>query len=102
MTSTEGLEQIRGGFHVKMADDGIHCIDVMQMMYGWRLVLCDARPGAKRHWVLDGAWCYFGAGDDPETGLPRSMEQAFVNAVMAAQAWDGYGSPEGFNKVAGA
>jgi hypothetical protein len=89
------------GYHVKDADDGIHCIDVLQMMYGWRLVLSDKRPGAKEHWLLDGAWCYFGTGTD-EYGLLRTREQAFVNAVLAAQAWDGYGEPVGYNKVAGA
>lgn len=96
------LEQIDGGWHVKMAADGIHCIDVMRMMYGWRLMLADARPGRKRHQVVDKAWCYFGAGTDPVTGLPRNMGQAFVNAMLAAVAWDGVGEPLGFNKVAGA
>ena len=96
------LTPIPGGFCVKMADDGIHCIDVLQMMYGWRLMLTCARPGRKRHQSADKAWCYFGTGNDPETGLPRSMEQAFVTAMLAAKAWDGYGEPAGFNKVAGA
>lgn len=98
----EPLMQIPGGFCIKMADDGIHCIDVMQMMYGWRLMLTCARPGRKRHQSVDKAWCYFGTGNDPDTGLPRSMAQAFLRAVVAAKAWDGYGEPAGFNKVAGA
>lgn len=93
---------IRGGWHVKDAADGQHCIDVLQMLYGWRLVLCDARPGVREHWLLDGAWCYFGAGTDPVTNLPRSMEQAFCNAMLAASAWDGHGAPAGYDKVAGA
>lgn len=105
MTTTEQThpepEQIVGGWHIKMADDGIHCIDVLQMMYGWRLCLGDARPHMKMHQAIDKAWCYFGTGNDPVTGLPRSMEQAFVNAMLAAQAWDGYGEPAGYNKVAG-
>lgn len=95
------LTPIHGGFHVKDAADGLHCIDVLQMMYGWRLVLCDKRPGQREHWTLDGAWCYFGSGND-EYGLPRSMEQAFLNATVAALAWDGKGQPDGFDKVAGA
>ena len=95
------LEPIPGGFHVKDADDGIHCIDVMQMLYNWRLVLSDAQPGRKRHETLAKGWCYFGHGDDPETGLPRSMAQAFVTAVLAAKAWDGYGEPGGFDKKVG-
>jgi hypothetical protein len=94
------LQPIHGGFHVKQADSGIQCIDVLQMMYGWRLVLCDARPGAKPHWLLDGAWCYFGSGTD-QYGLPRTMSQAFLRAVLAANVWDGYGEPEGYDKVAG-
>lgn len=98
----EPLTVITGGYHVKDAADGEHCIDVLKMMYGWRLVLCDKRPGHKEHWLLDGAWCYFGAGTDEETGLERSMEQAFCNAVLAANAWDGTGAPTGYNKVAGA
>lgn len=97
-----GATQIEGGWCVKMADDGEHCIDVLQMLYGWRLMLSDARPGRKRHNSVDKAWCYFGAGDDPVTGLPRTMGQAFVNAMLAANAWDGVGEPTGFNKVAGA
>lgn len=94
------LQPIYGGFHVKDAADGYHCIDVLQMLYGWRLVRCEKFPGEKEHWLLNGAWCYFGAGAD-DYGLPRTMEQAFVNAVLAAHAWDGSGQPEGFNKVAG-
>lgn len=94
--------QIEGGWHVKDCPDGEHCIDVIQMLYGWRLMLGDARPGRRKHWSIDGAWCYFGAGDDPVTGLPRTMGQAFVNAMLAAAAWDGVGEPEGYDKVAGA
>lgn len=89
------------GWHVKDADDGIHCIDVLQMMYGFRLVLSDKRPGHREHWILDGAWCYFGSGTD-KYGLPRSMEQAMFNACCAAATWSGYGEPPGYDKVAGA
>jgi hypothetical protein len=102
---TEQLTQkavpIHGGWHVKDSADGEHCIDVLQMMYGWRLVLCDKRPGHKEHWLLDGAWCYFGSGIT-ENGVPRSMNQAFLNAMTAALAWDGDGEPPGYDKVAGA
>lgn len=102
MTDTvETPTPIAGGWHIKDADDGEHCIDVLQMMYGYRVVLCDKRPGSKEHWILDGAWCYFGSGEDPETGLRRSMTQALVNATLAAEAWDGYGEPPGYDKVAG-
>lgn len=95
------LQPIRGGFHVKDAADGLHCVDVMLMMYGWRLTRCDKRPGERTHWIVDRAWCYFGAGED-EYGQPRTMEQAFANAVIAAHVWDGIGEPTGFDKVAGA
>jgi hypothetical protein len=92
---------ILGGWHIKDAADGIHCIDVLQMMYGYRVVLCDKRPGAKEHWLLDGAWCYFGGGVT-EYGVRPNMDQALVNAMLAAHAWDGYGEPAGYDKVAGA
>jgi hypothetical protein len=101
--TTHQIEQavpIVGGWHVKDADDGIHCIDVLQMMYGYRVVLCDARPGSKPHWILDGAWCYFGTGRD-RNDFPRNMTQALANAMLAAHAWDGYGEPAGYDKVAG-
>jgi hypothetical protein len=89
-----------GGWHVKDAADGEHCIDVLQMMYGYRVVLADKRPGHREHWLLDGAWCYFGSGVD-ENGQQRCMMQAMVNATLAAEAWDGSGEPPGYDKVAG-
>ena len=104
MSDTEvipNLTAVRGGFIVKDAADGEHRIDVMQMMYGWRLCLVPKPEEGLDARTIDAAWCYFGAGTD-EDGYQRNMGQAFLNAVLAAQAWDGYGEPTGFNKVAGA
>lgn len=94
------LVPITGGYHVMDTEDGLHCIDVLTMLFGWRLVLSDKRGVVGEHCVIDAAWCYFGSGTD-EHGFVRNMEQAFLNCVLAAVAWDGVGEPQGYNKVAG-
>ena len=91
---------ILGGYHVKDTADGQHCIDVMRMLYNWRLVLAPKPPLALReHWVVDAAFCYFGHGVDAQ-GRERTMEQAYLNALAAAQVWDGTGEPVGYDKRA--
>lgn len=82
------LEPIDGGFHVRDCDGGHRCIDVLRMVYNWRVVRSD-----RAHQGIDAAFCYFGHSG-------TSMEQAFVNAVLAAQAWDGVGEPAGYDKRA--
>jgi hypothetical protein len=91
------MEPILGGFHIKSRDDGLFCIDVMQMLYNYRVVLSHANPVP--HQQIQHGWCYYGHGVDGE-GLPRSMPQALLRAVTAAEVWDGYGAPVGFDKQA--
>jgi hypothetical protein len=91
------MEPIRGGFHVKTRADGKACIDVLAQLYNWRIVLAPTFP--REHYLVDASFCYFGHGVD-EHGVPRDMGQAFLNAVLAAEAWDGYGEPPGYDKRA--
>lgn len=95
------LEPIDGGWRVKISDDGRHYIDVLRMLYNWRLVTTPIhdQSGYSR------GWCYFGHGDGPfaATGEARTMEIAFRNAVMAAWVWDGSddSEPPGYDKRVG-
>lgn len=86
---------IEGGWHVKVRDDGECCIDVMQMLFSYRIVLT-LHPG---HEFIEHGWCFFGHGVD-DTGRPRTMAAARLAAFAAALAWDGYGSPTGYDKQA--
>lgn len=88
------FETIPGGWHIKTRDDGERCIDVMQMIYNYRIVL--SYPG---HRVIEHGWCYFGHGEDAD-GRPRTMGAALLAAVSAALVWDGYGEPVGYDKQA--
>lgn len=90
-TPDEVVTPIDGGYHIKVRDDGL-CIDVLQMLYNWRIVL--SRPD---HVTYLHAWCYFGHGVD-DSGKPKNMETALVAAMMAAKAWDGCGDPPGHDK----
>lgn len=89
------IEPIVGGWHVKTRDDGRYCIDVLMMLFNYRLVLSeiDHTKG-----IVHG-WCYFGHGIDAN-GMPRTMAAAYLNAMVAALAWDGYGEPAGYDKQA--
>ena len=89
----DGMTPIDGGFHVKDLNDE-HCVDVMRLAYDWRVVL-----GRRGHVIYDHGWCYFGHGHD-ENGHPRSMHTARLRAIAAAIAWDGTGSPDGYDKQA--
>jgi hypothetical protein len=89
------LQPIDGGWRVKTSDDGRHYIDVLRMLYNWRLVTTPV------NWptTLDRGWCYFGHGVD-EHGNERTMSTAFRAAVLAGLAWDGGDSsePAGYDK----
>lgn len=85
--------EIPGGWHIKDRGDGM-CIDVLQMIYNYRVVL--SYPG---HQQIQHGWCYFGHGVGSD-GVPRTMEAAKLAAVLAAWAWDGYGEPAGYDKQA--
>lgn len=89
---TEGTP-IHGGYHVKDLPDG-RCIDVLQQLYNWRLVL-----STPEHRIIEHGWCYFGHGRDID-GNVRNMSMAFHSAMAAALVWDGQGTPPGFDKEA--
>lgn len=84
---------ISGGFHIKVRDDGKVCIDVLRMMYNWRIVLSDINHDTGYF----AAYCYFGHGVTDD-GTPRTMETAYTAAMLAATVWDGHGDPAGFDK----
>lgn len=90
------VRPIHGGFHVKDLPDG-RCIDVMQQLYNWRLVIgpSDHDPYA----CYEHGWCYFGHGRDID-GNMRNMNTAYHSAMVAALIWDGQGTPPGYDKEA--
>lgn len=79
------LTEIDGGWRVKVNDAGTHYIDVLTMMFNYRVALTpiDLPYEYVRH------WCY--AGRDPGT---------LLIAAAAALAWDGAldTEPVGWNK----
>jgi hypothetical protein len=78
-------EPIEGGWRIKTSDDGRHYIDVMWMLYNYRV----ATTPVALPFVFDRFWCYAGR---TEADLQR--------AVLAAWAWDGADDtePVGWNK----
>lgn len=84
------LAPIDGGFHVKDLPDG-KCVDVLRMLFNWRVVRSDARLADGTHMSMDRGWCYQGNGLD-----------TFLRAVGEALAWDGADDtePEGWIKAA--
>lgn len=90
---TAAATEIVGGWHIKTRDDGM-CIDVLRMLYNYRVVL--SHPG---HLQIEHGWCYYGHGTNA-AGQPRTMHTAMLAALLAANAWDGYGAPAGFDKQA--
>lgn len=79
------LTPIDGGFHIKPAATPGLCIDVMRMLFNWRIVRSDDMHA----FGYDRGWCYAGTGLD-----------TFLRAVGEAAAWDGADdtSPEGWIK----
>lgn len=77
-TDILGIERVSDSLYcVKTLDDGRH-IDVVAMLYNWRLVRSDPeRTG------YDRGFCYFGHGHG------GSMRRAFMVAVLAGLQWDG-------------
>jgi hypothetical protein len=82
----ENLTPIDGGYRVKLSDDGRHHIDVLRMIYNWRI----AATPVDSPMFIDRAWCYFGTDDE-----------SFRKAVLAALVWDGDDStePAGYDKA---
>lgn len=79
------LKPIMGGFHVKPAPTSGLCIDVMLMLFNWRIVRSDDQHACG----YDRGWCYQG------TGL-----NTLLRVVGEAAAWDGADDtePEGWIK----
>lgn len=84
----DNLTPIDGGYRVKLSADGRHHIDLLRMLFNWRVVTTPVCMPS----VIDRGWCYFGLG-------PTS----FRNAVMAALVWSGsdYSEPAGYDKRVG-
>lgn len=74
------------GYRIK--ETGTHFIEVMRMIYNWRVVTVPKRNEN----LIDRAWCYQGTGLD-----------GFLPAALAAIAWDGSDDtePPGYFKRAG-
>lgn len=83
---------IDGGWHIKDLGGG-RCVDVMKMLFNYRIV-----TSGNGHVFAEHGWCYFGHGVDD--GKLRTMQTALVAAVLAAAAWNGVGSPDGYDKQA--
>jgi hypothetical protein len=79
------LIPIDGGWRVKTNVAGTHYIDVLAMMFNFRIV----ETPVDCPLVYDRYWCYEGRGAG-----------SFVRTVLAAQTWDGAPDtePEGWNK----
>lgn len=81
------LEPIRGGYCVKRVDEE-HCIDLMRMLFNWRVVLTERRAD-EPHLMTAKGYCYFGTG-----------KSTMLRALFAAKVWDAEGDPEGYDKRA--
>lgn len=79
------ITQIDGGLRVKENHAGTHYIDVLVMLYNYRIV----RTPKDRPATYDRYWCYAG-----------NTQHDLLCAVAAAYAWDGADNtePEGWNK----
>lgn len=101
-TASTDLPAIDGGWCVKVLPDGSACVDVLKMLFNYRVVISPrSAHGAEHPESYSRGCCYFGHGHDVE-GAPRSMPGAFLAAVAAARVWGGTGDPHGFDKRAGA
>jgi len=87
------LTPIDGGFRLKLSDDGRHHIDILKMLFNWRLVTTPV--GHEEGW--DRGWCYFGHGEE------TTMRHALFRAAAAAYVWDGSDDtePQGYDKRVG-
>lgn len=90
MTGDEATGQmigspIDGGMRIKLNDAGTHYIDVLAMLYNYRIVLTPI----DRPMFIDRHWCYAGLGGP-----------MLLRAAAAAYAWDGAldTEPVGWNK----
>lgn len=93
------LTPIDGGYHVRDSEDGLYCIDIMRMLYNWRIVRSPKNEGISEHRLVDGGWCFYGHGLDDQ-GKERTMATAQMRAAMVALVWDGQGDPPMFDRRA--
>jgi hypothetical protein len=79
------LTVIDGGWRIKTNDAGTHYIDVLSMLFNYRICTTPIRS----LYLTDRHWCYAGKGGD-----------VFLRCVLAASAWDGADDtePVGWNK----
>lgn len=79
------MEPIEGGWRVKTSDDGVHYIDIMVMMFNYRITTTRVDIPA----VYDRFWCYVGKD-----------QQTLLRTMAAAMAWSGENGtePEGWDK----
>jgi hypothetical protein len=84
------LEPVEGGYHVKELPSG-KCVDVLRMIFNWRVVRTDERSADGVHLSMDRGWCYEGTD-----------MHSFLRAVGEAIAWDGSddSEPQGWIKRA--
>lgn len=84
-----GMQEIEGGYRVKTSADGRHYIDILEMLFNWRIVTTVVSMPV----VYDRGWCYFGT----EGGKLTS----YLRACIAAAEWDGADGtePEGYDKA---
>ncbi|MFZ2529762.1 MAG: hypothetical protein WAX14_19240 [Rhodococcus sp. (in: high G+C Gram-positive bacteria)] len=93
------LEDIDGGWCIKTDPDGTFCIDVVKMMFNYRVLKSPIDRDGSKHLRYDSGYCYFGHGVD-SAGNPRTMHTAYHAAMAAAIVWDGTGHPPGYDKRA--
>lgn len=79
------VETTESGIRVKVSDDGQHYIDVMTMMFNYRIVTTRVDMPE----VYDRFWCYVGKD-----------QQTLLRATAAALTWSGDDDtePEGWDK----
>ncbi|MBM4574874.1 hypothetical protein GS896_25205 [Rhodococcus hoagii] len=98
-TQEVGIERIDGGWCIKISPDGTFCIDVVKMMFNYRILKSRIGSDGSKHTLCDAGYCYFGHGVD-DSGAPRTMNTAYHAAIAAAIAWNGEGHPPGYDKQA--
>lgn len=76
---TGQFEIIDGGIRLKTTEDQKYYIDVIEMIYSWRLV----RTPVVEPMTYDRGFCYFGFKE----GMTKHA--AFMTACLAGVLWDG-------------
>lgn len=86
-----GIHPIDGGYRCKTTENGLYYIDVVEMIYSWRVV----RTPVAMPEVYDRGYCYFGFKE----GTTKDI--ALMLALAAAVTWDGADDthPVGFDKM---